>query len=71
MKASWSGAEIVTRDGEPVSVILPIDQYEQLLKRAQDAEALARLKKSRGKPLPGSLYEFLARRRKPRPPEKS
>jgi len=34
MKASWSGAEIVTRNGEPVSVILPIDQYEQLLKQA-------------------------------------
>jgi len=64
MKASCPGAKFVTRDGKPVSVILSINKYEQLLKWARDAEGLARLKRSRekyrDKPRPRSLDEYLA-----------
>jgi len=43
--------EIVTRKGKPVSVILPIKDYEELLERAEDAEDVAWLKRARQKPL--------------------
>jgi PHD/YefM family antitoxin component YafN of YafNO toxin-antitoxin module len=43
--------EIVTRNGKPVSVILPIKDYEELLERTEDAEDAAWLKQARRKPL--------------------
>ena len=43
--------EIVTRNGKPVSVILPIKVYEELLERAEDVEDTAWLKRARTKPL--------------------
>ena len=43
--------EIITRSGKPVSVILPIKDYEKLLSRLEDAEDAACLKKARSKPL--------------------
>ena len=43
--------EIVTRRGKPVSVILPIKDYEELLERSGDADDAAWLKQARRKPL--------------------
>ena len=51
MKRSLAEPEIVTRNGKPVSVILPIKAYEELLERAEDAEDITWLKKARKKPL--------------------
>ena len=51
MKAILAEPEIVTRKGKPVSVIIPIKDYEELLERAEDAEDVAWLKKARRKPL--------------------
>jgi len=51
MKATNREPEIVTRNGKPVSVILPIKEYQELLERAEDAEDVAWLKRARGKKL--------------------
>jgi len=51
MKAAYLEPEIVTRKGKPVSVIIPIKEYEELLERAEDAEDIAWLKKARRKKL--------------------
>jgi hypothetical protein len=39
--------EVVTRKGKPVSVILPIRDYLELVDRSEDAVDVAWLKKSR------------------------
>jgi len=63
MKAGRLKPEIVTRNGKPVSVILPIKDYEQLLERAEDAEDVAWLKQARIKKLNyRPLEEYLAKR---------
>ena len=41
--------EIVTKNGKPVSVIIPIKDYEELLERAEDAGDIAWLKRARNK----------------------
>jgi len=41
--------EIVTRNGKPVAVIIPIEDYKELLERAEDAEDVAWLKQARRK----------------------
>lgn len=51
MKAAFAEPEIVTRNGKPVSVIIPIKEYEEMLERLEDAEDVAYLKKARRKPL--------------------
>ena len=51
MKATLSEPEIVTRRGRPVSVIVPIKDYEELLERAEDAGDIAWLRRARRKPL--------------------
>jgi antitoxin (DNA-binding transcriptional repressor) of toxin-antitoxin stability system len=51
MKASLPEPEIVTRKGKPVSVIIPIKAYEELLERVDDADDVAWLKRARRKPL--------------------
>ncbi len=51
MKASLAEPEIVTKKGKPVSVILPIKQYQEMLERLEDAEDVAGLKKARRKKL--------------------
>jgi prevent-host-death family protein len=62
MKAAYLEPEIVTRKGKPVSVILPIEEYEELLERAEDAEDIAWLKKARRKKLHyRSLDDYLAK----------
>ena len=49
MKATTHEPEIVTRNGKPVSVIIPIKDYQELLERAEDAEDIAWLKRARRK----------------------
>ena len=51
MKAAFAEPEIVTKNGKPVSVIIPIKEYEEMLERLEDAEDVAYLKKTRTKPL--------------------
>ena len=63
MKAVTAKPEIVTRNGKPVSVILPIKKYEELIERAEDAEDVAWLKRARRKKLNyRPLEEYLAAR---------
>lgn len=47
MKETTREPEIVTRKGKPVSVIIPIKDYQELLERAEDAEDIAWLKRAR------------------------
>ena len=64
MKATLGEPEIVTRKGKPVSVILPIKHYEELLERVEDASDVASLKRSRKKPLHyRPLEDYLAERK--------
>ena len=63
MKTTLLEPEIVTRNGKPVSVILPIKEYQELLERAEDAEDVAWLKRARQKPLHyRPLEDYLAER---------
>ena len=63
MRTTNREPEIVTRNGKPVSVILPIKEYEELLERAEDVEDVAWLKKARRKKLHyHPLEEYLAKR---------
>ena len=63
MKATMAEPEIVTRKGKPVSVIIPIKDYEELLERVEDAEDTAYLKRARRRPLHyRSLEDYLAGR---------
>lgn len=63
MSATNREPEIVTRNGKPVSVIIPIEEYEELLERAEDAEDVAWLKRARRKKLNyRPLEEYLAER---------
>jgi prevent-host-death family protein len=63
MKATHREPEIVTRNGKPVSVILPIKVYEELLERAEDAADVAWLKRARRKKLTyRPLEDYLAKR---------
>jgi PHD/YefM family antitoxin component YafN of YafNO toxin-antitoxin module len=57
--------EVITRRGKPVSVILPIKDYQDLLERLEDAEDVAYLKKARTKPMSfRPLKDYLAARAK-------
>ena len=63
MKATNREPEIVTRNGKPVSVILPIKEYEELLERAEDSEDLVWLRRARRKKLHyRALEDYLAKR---------
>ena len=63
MKTILAEPEIVTRKGRPVSVILPIEDYEELLERLEDAQDLAWLKRACQKPLRyRPLEDYLAER---------
>lgn len=62
MKVSLAQPEVVTRKGKPVSVILPIKVYENLLDRVEDR---ALMKKARQNPLQfRPLKDYLAEQRK-------
>ena len=63
MSATNREPEIVTRNGKPVAVIVPIKDYEELLERAEDAEDVAWLKRARKKKLHyRSLENYLTER---------
>ena len=63
MKARFLEPEIVTRKGKPVSVIIPIKDYEELLERLEDSDDAAWLKRARRKPLHyRPLKDYLAER---------
>ena len=47
MKATNREPEIITRNGKPVSVIIPLKEYQELLERAEDTEDVAWLKRAR------------------------
>ena len=65
MKTTLLEPEIITRKGKPVSVILPIKEYQELLERAEDAGDVAWLKRARQKPLHyRPLEAYLADRRR-------
>ena len=64
MSATLTEPEIVTRNGKPVSVILPIKDYEELLERTEDAQDIAWLNQSRRQPLHyRPLTDYLAGRK--------
>lgn len=64
MKTTLLEPEIITRNGKPVSVILPIKEYKELLERAADAADVAWLKRARQKPQHyRPLEDYLADRR--------
>ncbi len=50
MKTKMPEPEIITRKGKPVSVILPIEVYQEMLERLEDADDIEWLKKARKKP---------------------
>ncbi|MDX6765252.1 MAG: type II toxin-antitoxin system prevent-host-death family antitoxin [Candidatus Methylacidiphilales bacterium] len=61
MKATLAEPEIVTRKGKPVSVIIPIKDYKELLERAEDVADVAYLKRARKKGLAyRPLEDYLA-----------
>ena len=63
MKATLPEPEIVTRRGKPVSVIIPIKDYEELLERVEDTDDVAWLKRARSKPFHyRPLEDYLAER---------
>ena len=51
MKAALPEPEVVTKRGKPVSVILPIKQYQEMIERLEDAADVAWLKKLRRRKL--------------------
>jgi len=51
MKAAALEPEIVTKNGKPVSVILPIKRYQEIMERLEDVEDIVWLKKARRKKL--------------------
>lgn len=64
MKATLQQTELVVRNGKSVSVILPIELYQELLDRLEDAEDMAWLKRARQKPRRyRRLEEYLAQRK--------
>ena len=64
MKTTLNEPEIVTREGKPVSVILPIKHYNELLELVEDAQDVAHLKRARKKPLQyRPLEDYLAERK--------
>ncbi len=64
MKTTLLEPEIVTRNSKPVSVILPIAAYEELLERVEDAQDVACLKRARQKPQQyRPLEDYLAERK--------
>jgi len=60
MKTPTKNPEIIIRDGKPVSVILDIEIYEQMLEQIESIEDLEYLEKIRQQPLEfRSLDDFL------------
>jgi antitoxin (DNA-binding transcriptional repressor) of toxin-antitoxin stability system len=51
MKTAFAEPEIVTKKGKPVSVIIPIKAYQEILERLEDADDMEWLKNARRKQL--------------------
>ncbi len=52
--------EVIFKNGKPVSVILSIDEYEEILERMEDFEDLKMLKQMRSKAMEfRNLNDFL------------
>lgn len=51
MKATLPEPEIISRNGKPAAVILPIKASRGMIERLKDAEDVAYLRKARRKPL--------------------
>lgn len=67
MKTSHPEPELITRNGKPVSVILPIEVYQELVERLEDAEDVAWLRRARLKPMSfRSLDRYLSSRKSKR-----
>jgi prevent-host-death family protein len=49
--------EIVMRGGKPTAVILGIEEYRELLERAEDADDIKTLKEMRKRPLKFRKFE--------------
>jgi PHD/YefM family antitoxin component YafN of YafNO toxin-antitoxin module len=65
IKATLPEPEIVTRKGKPVSVIISIKAYEELLERVEDSDDVSWLKRARKKPLHyRPLEDYLAERKR-------
>ena len=63
MKTTMAELDVVTRKGKPVSVIVPIKDFEELLERAEDSDDVAWLKSPGRKPLRyRPLQDYLAER---------
>jgi len=59
-KLRRSEPQIVVKDGKPAAVILPLEQYREMLERLDDADDLKALNLLRQKPLRfRTLDEFL------------
>ena len=64
MKTALAQPQIVTHNGKAVSVIIPIEAYQELLERVEDAADITWLQKARRKPLQyRPLDAYLADRR--------
>ena len=50
MKTKMPEPEIITRKGKAVSVILPIEVYQEMIEQLEDADDIAWLKETRTKP---------------------
>lgn len=50
MKTKMPEPEIITRKGKAVSVIVPIEVYQEMVERLEDADDIEWLKKARKKP---------------------
>jgi hypothetical protein len=50
MKTKMPEPEIITRKGKAVSVILPIEVYQEMLERLEDTDDIEWLKKARKQP---------------------
>jgi PHD/YefM family antitoxin component YafN of YafNO toxin-antitoxin module len=67
MKTSLQEPELITRNGKPVSVILPIEVYREMLERLEDVEDVAWLRRARLKPMSfRSLDKYLSTRKSKR-----
>jgi hypothetical protein len=63
MRSTLAQPQIVTHNGKPVSVMVPIKAYQELLERAEDAADIAWLRRARRKPMQyRSLDDYLAAR---------
>ncbi|PZC47110.1 MAG: Antitoxin component YafN of the YafNO toxin-antitoxin module, PHD/YefM family [Chloroflexi bacterium] len=53
--------QVIVENGEPAAVVVPIDEYEEMIERLEDAEDIEELARLRAGPRSSrKLEEFLA-----------